>query len=622
MKSPLRIIHLEDIRSDADLIARELKKGIHNFERIWVTNKNDFVQALQNFSPDIVLSDHSLPSFTSIDALKIVKESGKRIPFILITATVSEEFAVSMMKEGIDDYVLKDRLQRLPKAIENAIQKLEADIEKEKQYQLIITEKKKFRALLENISDAIIMLSADGNILYHSPSVYRTTGYTFEETAGLKIFDFLLDDDQLQAKTILREVSLKPGNSLFATYRMKHKAGHFIWVEGTITNLLHDDSVKSLIINYRDVTERKDAELLLQKSEANLRTIFNNTKVSYVFLDKNYKIISFNQMAHQRYIRELKFELAENKSLLPYLEGERDALTRAQFDAVLHGEKINYEAQFSQNDGSEAWYNIDMLPVSDDSGRILGMIISSEDITARKNAELERERMTEDILKHNKDLEQFAYIISHNLRSPVANILGLGTIIKDAAKLSKSEFEKCLDGLVTSVSRLDDVITDLNFILQTRREVDDTKEVVNFSSILANIINSIDQQIIKQNVTITHHFAVEIMFTVKSYIHSIFYNLISNSIKYRNPARAPIIDVSSEQQGRFLILKFKDNGLGIALEKHSDKVFGLYKKFHPQIEGKGMGLYMVKTQVEILGGKIAVESVENEGTVFTITFKI
>src|SRR5690606_33000723 len=128
-------------------------------------------------------------------------------------------------------------------------------------------------------------------------------------------------------------------------------------------------------------------------------------KISYVLLDKNYKIISFNQMAHQRYIRELGFELVENKSILPYIEQERGVSTLAQFNAVLKGEKINYETHFTQYDDSEAWYNTDMLPVSDESGKILGMIISSEDITARKNAELERERMTDDIIQHNKDLE-------------------------------------------------------------------------------------------------------------------------------------------------------------------------------------------------------------------------
>jgi signal transduction histidine kinase len=109
------------------------------------------------------------------------------------------------------------------------------------------------------------------------------------------------------------------------------------------------------------------------------------------------------------------------------------------------------------------------------------------------------------------------------------------------------------------------------------------------------------------------------LITIKSYIYSIFYNLISNSIKYRQLGIKPIISIQSKRSNDKIILVFKDNGIGIDLNKLGGQVFGLYKRFHQHVEGKGMGLYMVKTQVEMIGGTIEIISEVNKGTEFIIT---
>lgn len=129
MKDFLIIIHLEDIDADAELVARELKKGNIKGEIKRAANKQQFVDLLRKENPDIILSDHSLPSFDSEEALHLVRQSKLMIPFILVTSTVSEEYAVKIMKQGATDYVLKDRMQRLPSAIFAAIEKFETEKE-------------------------------------------------------------------------------------------------------------------------------------------------------------------------------------------------------------------------------------------------------------------------------------------------------------------------------------------------------------------------------------------------------------------------------------------------------------------------------------------------------------
>jgi signal transduction histidine kinase len=146
--------------------------------------------------------------------------------------------------------------------------------------------------------------------------------------------------------------------------------------------------------------------------------------------------------------------------------------------------------------------------------------------------------------------------------------------------------------------------------------------VVVFSDLVNDIKFSIKNLVDKYAIEIKYDFSeANEYFTLKPYLYSIFYNLISNSVKYRRPDIETFIKVESHRIKNMLQLVFTDNGMGIDLEKNRDQVFGLYRRFHPDIEGKGMGLYMVKTQVETLGGKIYIHSEENKGTRFTIEFE-
>ncbi len=250
--------------------------------------------------------------------------------------------------------------------------------------------------------------------------------------------------------------------------------------------------------------------------------------------------------------------------------------------------------------------------------RIYGIL---QDITERKIAEEELTKITNDLFQRNRDLEQFTFIISHNLRAPAANIMGFTEYLQDDTT-TPQEQKELLKGLATSVSGLDTIIKDINSILQAKREINDKKETIRFSNIVTNVINSIGNTIDKHHVTIKTDFdEVDEIFSLKVYLHSIFYNLISNSIKYRSLDKQTLIEIKSKRDKDKIILTFKDNGLGIDLNKKGDKVFGLYQRFHNHVEGKGMGLFMVKTQVEAIGGKISVASELQKGSEFTIIFE-
>jgi PAS domain S-box-containing protein len=277
----------------------------------------------------------------------------------------------------------------------------------------------------------------------------------------------------------------------------------------------------------------------------------------------------------------------------------------------------------SRNKQSEYPINDSCAPIIDSKGDIMGVVLVFRDATKQKQAEMYKEKITANLVQRNKDHEHFANIISHDLRAPVANIISLTNMVNDK-DLKESEKEFFMNSLTTSAERLDEVITDLNVILSLRAQLNQKRELVYFSKLVNDIQESIANILELQHAHFELDFSeIDEMLTIKSHLYSIFYNLISNSLKYRRPDIPLCITIKSNLVNDKITLSFKDNGLGVDLKKNGVDLFGMYKRFHTdKIEGKGIGLYMVKLQVEKLGGTISIKSEVNKGAEFTIDFSL
>jgi PAS domain S-box-containing protein len=452
-----------------------------------------------------------------------------------------------------------------------------------------------------------------------------------EKLYGYKQASFLADD-QFWFKLIHpddrhilepEDAILRRGEIINNQYRIIRKDKVIRWIENKIIPSL-DETGRLVRVDgiTRDITESKIAEEKLKKSEANLRTIFENTDTAYVLVDTELNIVSFNLLAQKYSETQNGKTLKVNRSIKDYFSAERWPYIQQTLEKVARDGSVEYELSFTGPDGRVKWFNVRWLSVKNRDKQNLGFILANKDVTETKIADLERERITADLLQHNQDLEQFTYIISHNLRAPVANILGLSGMLKDhdldlAAKL------EVLERISVSTKNIDTVIQDLNQILQAREVVNEQKETVYFNDLLEAIKTTIQNIIISENVQFNVDFEeAASLFTIRSYLYSILYNLTSNSIKYRQPGIAPVISIKSYRLKDKIELYFKDNGKGIDLKKNADQLFGLYKRFDTTMEGKGMGLFMVKTQVEALGGTIKVKSKLGEGTEFVIQLPV
>ncbi|MEO5998477.1 MAG: PAS domain S-box protein [Chitinophagaceae bacterium] len=589
-----------------------------------------------------------------------------------------------------------------------------------------------FKGVIESSDDMITIIDSTGKTIYASPAVSKKFGYTNEECLNISITDIVHPDDAMILQEFVMKTVMHPSIPMVCPIiRDRKKDGTYMLVEGTLTNFLETEGINAVVAIFRDVTEKKKLEDLLDKSnrlaaigsweidvikgtvfwsditkeirEADpdfipdlgaglqlfkegsdrntisksvkdgiekgipwddelqivtqkgnlkwIRTIgqgeFIDGKCIKVYgsfqdidtrkkteidvlkvyeekniilesigdaffaVDKNWVVTYWNNQA------EKLFHIPKNKIIEQHLwkifKEDIDSESYIKYHEAIETKRVNrFEHYFVSLD---KWCGISSYP-SDN-----GLSVFIKDITQQKKSADEREKVTADLIQRNKDLEQFSYIVSHNMRSPVANIIGLCDVLQ-TDNLTDDFKSEILGALSSSVNRLDDVFRDLNNILKVRREVNDIKEVVCFSKLIKNITLSIESIIEKEKALVLFDFSeVDEMLTIKSYLHSIFYNLISNSLKYKQHGISPVIKIRTQQLKNKVVVFFNDNGIGIDLEKRGDQVFGLYKRFHTDMaEGKGMGLYMVKTQVESIGGKIGITSEVNKGTEFKIEF--
>jgi len=500
-------------------------------------------------------------------------------------------------------------------------------------------DEKLFRLLVANVKDyAIYLVDPNGYILSWNEGAQHIKGYRADEAIGRHISMFYLNHDA-EKKRLRHNLNqaLKYGMYENEGWRVK-KDGTLFWANNVLTTLYNDNGH---LIGFakvtRDFTERKELQekqaqinIELEKrvkqnteqiiaNELRFRKLIENSYEGISLLDETLKVF-YRSPSSERINGWQQNERKETSALDIVHPDDRPAVILL-FKEMLQKPAENFlvTCRALHGQGYYMWLECVFTNMLHDEN-IKAIVCNFRDITAQKNAEMEREKVTLDLVQRNKDLEQFAYIISHNLRAPVANITGLSNLLQDTVT-EDQEGADILKALTKSVSHLDEVIIDLNHILQVSNEVNDKIETVSLSQLFKEIQAGLSSIIKKNEATLKCDFnEVENIWSLKGFLYSIFQNLITNSLKYHRPGVPPLVTIRSELKEDHILIYFKDNGNGIDLKKFGNHMFGLYKRFDRSVKGKGIGLFMVKMQVERLGGTISVESELNAGTEFTLKF--
>jgi PAS domain S-box-containing protein len=286
--------------------------------------------------------------------------------------------------------------------------------------------------------------------------------------------------------------------------------------------------------------------------------------------------------------------------------------------ALKKKENAQFQIKNRKKNGDKYWINLSITPITDKDDQQTHWIFILRDITVEKQKEEEREKLIIELTQNNKDLKQFSYITAHNLKAPLSNLTSLLSLLEDI-HIDDKELQDILDGFSKSTELLNDTINDLSKIIVIKDNTAVDKELITISATVDNIIKQLGFLLLEKKPKIILNYDKDVVvYGNKLYFESIVINLMTNALKYNNPKNTLEIEIDSYNDEKFTYLMIKDNGLGIDLEKYKDKIFGLYQRFHNYPDSKGLGLYLVKSQVISLGGDIQVKSEVGVGTTFTV----
>ncbi|MEO8235713.1 MAG: PAS domain-containing protein [Flavobacterium sp.] len=483
------------------------------------------------------------------------------------------------------------------------------------------------RLITENSSDGFVIME-DEKVTYLSPSYAKFMGYEPETLIGIssdQIFEVMHPDDKERAKEFIENNLKNKITSFKCEFRFRRKSGEYYWRED-YANVIYDKNDKKskyskYIIISRDIHERKLIENKLIDSEQQLRLITENTSDGVLVIESGkltyispsyIKLLQYPKEYFENFTTEdifNNFHPDDIKIVRPYIE----------YNLSKQNTELKYEFRFKDSRGQYHWREDSANVIYDKNGKSSKYIVITRDISARKEAEREKNRLYEITVKQNEKLIKFTHIVSHDIRSHTSNLSMILDLFEDTN--DPNEQKEYFDMLKQSTNKLSDTIFYLNETVAVQSGEKNEKIKLNLKAEIKKAILGINAIILTNDAVINIEIDDEIeIIATQSYLESIIFNMLTNAIKYKSTTRNPIININAEIIENRTKLTIQDNGIGIDLIKNKDKVFGMYKTFHGNPDAVGLGLFMVKNHIESMGGRIEIESELDKGTTFNMYF--
>ena len=613
----LQLLILEDVAADAELIEIELRKAKLNYEAVCVTTEKDFIGELDRHVPDGILSDFSMPQFDALAALEILRERKMAVPFVLVTGSQSEEVAVKCIKKGADDYILKESLRRLPSALQGAIAKRKAEREREQAEEALRQSGEYFRALIENSSDIITILNAKGKILFESPSIERILGYQTEELIGRTVFDLIHPNDVHEALAAFSGELQQVGAQNAIEYRFRHRDGSWRFLESISKNLLNDPHVGGLVVNSRDITERRRAEERIHEQAA----LLDKATDAIMALNLDGEITFWNSGAERLY--GWRNDEVVNKSHESRLYSKENGPALHALSQTLREGAWKGELGQMTKDGNEILVESRWTLVHDRDRNPKSILIINTDITEKKKLEahiLRAQRM--------ESIGTLAGGIAHDLNNVLTPILMCIRVLREDMRDDSSR--RLLDTLESSAQRGANIVQQ---VLSFARGTEGERALFQIRHPINEVVK-IAQETFPPSIVIQSHVPKELWLIhgEATQIHQVIMNLLVNArdaaphggtIKVE--AQNAVIDESyarmqpDAQPGRYVVVTVTDSGTGIPPALVS-RIFEPFFTTKPMGKGTGLGLSTALGIVRSHGGFINVYSEIGKGSAFKVYY--
>lgn len=505
-------------------------------------------------------------------------------------------------------------------------------IEAEKKHRI---SQETFRGSFENAAIGMAIVKPDGQWLQINNRVSEIVGFSAEELRKKTFRDITHPEDLDLDLKLLNELIDGKRDHYHMDKRYYHKDGHLVYIHLAVS-LVRDEQNKPLffVSQITDISKEKLAEAKLKKTLLELEGLLEaSTRVSIIGINPDGIIKVFNRGA-ENLLGYSKEEMIGIQTPA-IIHSKKEMKSRSKEFAALYGEKhegvdlFKAMATKSNFDTREWLYKPkygNMFPVQltittiKDGGEIMGYLGVATNISKLKNAEKELSNILELTKDQNDRLKNFAHIVSHNLRSHSGNLgMLLDLYLEDHPEQKENQIIEMLykasGNLKETIDHLNEVTVINTSVSETLVPVNLRKEVVNAKHSVAALIGNAQLELINE---VPEDCYVK---GIRAYMESILLNFTTNAIKYRAEERDSFVRFSIEEEKNFIRLIIEDNGLGIDLKKHRQKLFGMYKTFHNHKDSRGIGLFITKNQIEAMEGKIEVESTVNKGTKFIITLK-
>ncbi len=366
---------------------------------------------------------------------------------------------------------------------------------------------------------------------------------------------------------------------------------------------------------FQDITEQYNIRNELSRNNQLMLSLFDNIDMGYIAFDPEKRITFVNQRIQNIY-PNIDFI---GKSIYDIFSGVQGTQIERIYDQVVAtSTPQSFEEYLDFTDG---WHEYTVSPIGNEGGGVFARNISARKHMENdlKEANEKLQLLNEYLSNQNRQLEDFTHIISHNLRSPVANLNALIGLYHDAD--DDEERATYIQMLKEVIANATQTLNELIEVVQVKKDVNREKERIWLEESLRRSRDVLVADIEQCKAIVEHDFsAAQYVEYPKIYIDSIMQNLLSNAIKYRDESRQLHVRFETLVSEGRVMLVVSDNGLGIDMKKHADKLFGFRKTFHKNKDSKGLGLFITRNQVEAMGGNIVAESTPGIGTRFIITF--
>lgn len=620
MSEDLNLLLVEDYEDDAFLLVRELEKG--GFKARWerVDTPLDLAHALENNGWDIVIADYSLPGFSGLEALKIIKEKGYDYPLIMVSGAVGEEMAVEAMRAGAHDYILKDKLTRLVPAIKRELGEAKIRAEVRRAENALRESEQRFQDIVANTGDWIWEVDANGAYTYSSPASKKVLGYEPIEVLGKHFYDFFLPEEREELRTKAFEVfkSKKPFKN-FLNNNIR-KDGSIVILE---TSGVPITGFNGELLGYRgadrDITKRVMAEKALKESEGRLQAILDNTSAAVFLKDIEGRFILINNYLEKLWgMDKEKWTGKTDHDLFP--KEIADRLRKNDMEVLRRREPVKFEESVNLPDGERTYISV-KFPLFDSSGEPYATCGISTDITDRKRSEKELHLAKEEAEAATILKDKFVSLVAHDLKSPLASLMGLLKLIdRDEVNPAHSKHKNMLHKSVNSGERMIKMIDELLDLDRLKKSKISLKPILlDCHAIVGDIMESLAEAANKKGVELVNDFPESAKLRADEELLSVVLgNLLSNAVKFCDKGGKVRVFKPS---GRKSAIAVKDNGLGI-----NEKILPNIFRFDVKTStigtagetGTGLGLPLCREIVEAHGGRLFVESAVGEGSVFYI----